>query len=203
MEIVEDYRYFVRYEVESWLDLDADEEAYATKIYGTVLYQEDDDDDEGVPCGYIRVTHLRCAEMMANDEFDPRGWAAADSDEMGEIARAIYRKDGRWTSAIEKQWGDIDVFDLLVINEIELKPEYRGRGLGLQVASRTLDLFGNPCGITALCPWPTEVRGDGETATRRAHHKLAKYSERLGFKRVGGSEVWARSLVHEIDREEN
>ena len=204
MEIVEDYQYFVRYEVESWLALDSEGEGYATKIYGSILYQESEDDEDGMSCGHIRITHLRCDQMAANDDFDPRGWSQAEGDEMAEIARAIYRKDGSWTTAVSEMWGSIELADLLVINEIELEKEHRGRGVGLQVAGRTIDLFGGPCGLVALCPWPTEIADSkDEEAARRAHRKLARYSERLGFKQIAGSDVWARSLMHEISREEN
>lgn len=204
MEIVEDYQYFVRYEVESWLNIDSEGEGYVTKVYGSILRSEAEDDDEGVQCGHVRLTHLRCNEMADNDDYDPRGWGVADTDEMAEITKAIYRKDGNWTSAMDGLWGSIEPADLLVINEIELEPEHRGRGVGLQVVSRALTLFGAPCGVAALSPWPTEVDDpDDEEGAKRGHKKLARYAERLGFKRVPGTEVWARSLVHEIDRVEN
>jgi len=204
MEVLDDYHYFVRYEVESWLHQDANGEGYLTKIYGSIMRAETEEDDEGSPCGHIRVSHLRCDDMMAHDDFDPRGWGKMDGDEMAEIARSLYRRSGEWVPELESMWGSIDPMDLIVINEIELNKEHRGRGIGLQVVSRTLELFGGPCGVAALCPWPTEVDDENdEKSARRAHRKLAKYSERLGFKNLQGTDVWVRSLVHGIDRVEN
>jgi len=204
MEVLEDYQYFVRYEVESRLHMDSEDEGYLTKIYGSILRAESDDDEDGVMCGHIRVSHLRCDEMTNNDDFDPRGWGKVEGDEMHEITRSMYRKNGEWVKPLEEMWGVIDPMDLLVINEIELNKDHRGRGVGLQVVSRTIDLFGQSCGMAALCPWPTEIDDPkNEELTRMAHRKLAKYSERLGFKNLMGTDVWVRSLVHEISRTEN
>jgi len=203
MDVVEDYQYFVRYEVESWLSLDSEGEGYVTKIYGSILCMESEDDD-GLLCGHVRLTHLRCNDMVNNDDYDPRGWGKSDTEEMSEITRATYRRNGTWSSVVEALWGKIDPIDLLVISEIELAKKHRGKGVGLQVASNALRIFGTACGGVALCPWPTEVDDPSdEKATKNAHVKLAKYSERLGFKRLSGTDIWFRSLVHEIDREEN
>lgn len=203
MEVLEDCEYFVRYEVESWLQQDSSDE-YLVKIYGSIMRSEDENDEEGVQCGHIRASHLRCEAMMENDDYDPRGWGNYDSEELTEITKALYRSSGEWSRPLEDMWGAIEPMDLLVINEIELNVEHRGRGIGLQVTARTLDLFGNSCGVAALCPWPTEVEDpNDEMSARRAHHRIAKYSERLGFKNLAGTDVWVRSMVHRIDRIDN
>jgi hypothetical protein len=204
MEVVlEDYRYVVRYEIESWLRMDAGDEGYVTKIYGSISWTDSDDDPEGHQCGYIRAIHLRCNEMIENDVYDPKSWAESESDELGEIAGAIYQDDGEWMPAIDEMWDGIEVADLLVLSEIEIGEVHRGRGLGLQVLSRTIELFGGPCGLVACCPFPTEARAEGEIAAKRAHNKLARYVEKLGIKQIPGTMVWARSLVHDPDPGQN
>lgn len=203
MEILENYRYVVRFEIDSWLNRNADEEGYLTRIYGSISWSDCDSDPEGHQCGYIRALHLRCNNMIDNDEYDPLSWASNESEEVAEIAAAIYQEDGEWMEVIEETWGEIEVADLLIISEIEIGAHHRGRGLGLQVVNRTIELFGGPCGLVACCPYPTEVRMEGELAAKKAHKKLAKHAEMLGFKRLGDSHVWARSLVHDLDRGEN
>jgi hypothetical protein len=161
------------------------------------LLVESDEDDSGVLCGHIRACHLRCTEMVANDEFDPRKWSRADSNELGEIARAVYRVNGKWSPDLAPEMSPSDSADLFVINEVELHPNYRGRGIGLQVVERTVSIFGSSCGVAALCPWPTEIKDPkNEQETRRAHAKLARYSERIKFRRLGETDVWVRRLAN-------
>jgi GNAT superfamily N-acetyltransferase len=197
MEVIEDSRCFVRYDIESWLGRSSGEEGYLTNIFGSILYAESDEDDSGVLCGHIRACHLRCTEMVANDEFDPRKWSRADSNELGEIARAVYRVNGKWSPDLAPEMSPSDSADLFVINEVELHPNYRGRGIGLQVVERTVSIFGSSCGVAALCPWPTEIKDPkNEQETRRAHAKLARYSERIKFRRLGETDVWVRRLAN-------
>lgn len=204
MEVIEESRCFVRYDIESWIGRSSSEEGYLTRVFGSILYAETDDDEDGVVCGHIRACHLRCRDMIENDEFDPRKWGRADSNELAEIARSVYRIDGSWTPATHELLGPVDPEDMLVISEVELHPNYRGRGIGLQVTERTICIFGYSCGIAALCPWPTEMKDPGnEQEARRAHVKLANYSERIGFEQLGASGVWVRSLMRGAKRAAN
>ena len=204
MEVVEDSRCFVRYDIESWLGRSSSDEGYLTGIFGSILYAEDDDDEDGVVCGHIRACHLRCGDMIENDEFDPRKWGRADGKELAEISRAVYKIDGNWTPDIHELLGLIDPRDMMVISEVELHPNYRGRGVGLRAVERTIRIFGSSCGIAALCPWPTEMEDPkNEQEARRAHAKLASYSERIGFKQLGASGVWVRSLMRGSKRTAN
>jgi len=201
MEVIADCRCFIRYEAESWLSREGSEEGYATKIFGSILHADSEDDDDGTLCGHIRVCHLRCMEMIVNDELDPRKWARMESEELAEIAKFVYRAGGGWTQHIEDMFGDIAQKDMLVISEIELHPEFRGLGIGLQAVTRTIELFGGACGLAALCPWPTELEDrKDEQEARRAHAKLAKYSERIGFRQLSDKDVWVRPLVGGVKR---
>jgi len=204
MEVIEDNRCLVRYDIESWLNRSSSDEGYLTNIFGSILYGEDEEDNTGVPCGYIRACHLRCTDMISNDEFNPRKWSRDDSNELSEITRAVYRSNGKWSTDIAASMGLNDPVDLLAISEIELHPDYRGRGIGLQAVERTITIFGSACGVAALCPWPTEIKDtDNEQDTRRAHAKLARYSERIKFSRLGNTDVWVRRLANNREKTTN
>lgn len=201
MEVLEEYRYFIRYDVESWLDQSSEDDGYLTRVHGSVLFAETSNDEDGVLCGHIRACHLRCDDMQDNDDYDPRGWGNHEGGELAEITRSLYTEDGGWSRDLRAMWAQIDPMDLLVISEIELNRDHRGRALGLQVIERTLKLVGGNCGVAALCPWPTKATANGNVnAAYRAHVKIATHAERLGFRRLAGSDVWVRSLVHEIDQ---
>lgn len=196
-----DSRYFIRYGVESYLgDIDEDGR-HALQIEGIVLCSSSDGDD-GTVCGRLRAYILRTKEMIESSGFDIDAWE--DEDELDDIAKAVYTTTGGWSDEVKAAWPDIDSLDVLVIENIFLEKPHRGAGLGLVIVDRTISLFGRGCGLVAISPWPTELdnRGDEEEA-RIAHGKIGKYSQRLGFKGVAGTDMWARSLEHVADRNSN
>jgi hypothetical protein len=83
--------------------------------------------------------------------------------------------------------------DLLVLNRIDIVPTFRGRGLGLLVVSRTIDIFGENCGLVAMKPFPLQFANyldpewhapegleDPDGAFRTALSKLHRYWARAG-----------------------
>ena len=195
-----DSRYFIRYGVESYLG-DVDDDRHFIQIEGIVLCSSVDGDD-GTVCGRLRAYVLRTEEMIENEGFDIDAWI--EEDELDDVAKSIYTASGSWSDEIKLTWPDVDSLDVLVIEDIFIEKPHRGAGLGLVVADRTISAFGRGCGLVAICPWPTEVenRGDEEEA-KAAHHKIGKYSQRLGFKSVTGTDLWAKSLEHTTNRDSN
>jgi hypothetical protein len=196
-----DSRYFIRYGVESCLgDLDEDGKHFV-QIEGIVLCSSSDDDD-GTICGRLRAYVLKTEEMIENEEFDIDAWV--EEDELDDIARAVYTTHGTWSDEIKLAWPDISSMDVIVIEDIFLERPHRRMGVGLVAVERTISLFGRGCGLAAICPWPTEVenRGDEEEA-KIAHRKIGKYSQRLGFKSVEGTDLWVKSLEHVVVRDSN
>lgn len=196
-----DSRYFIRYGIESFLgDVDG-EGKHFIQIEGIVLHSSADDDD-GTICGRIRAYVLRTEDMIENDEFDINAWD--DEDELDDIAKSIYTPSGMWSDEIKFVWPDVSSMDVIVIEDIFLERNHRGMGLGLVVAEKTISMFGRGCGLVVVCPWPTEVENrDDEEEAKLAHLKIGKYSQRLGFRCVSGTDLWARSLEHVVNRDSN
>jgi hypothetical protein len=194
-------RYFVRYGIESWIGDTEDEPGHVFQIEGVVLCSTSDDDD-GTVCGRLRAYVLRTEEMMEGGRFDRDAWA--DEDELDDVATTVYTSNGDWADGVKTLWSDIDSMDVFVLEEISLEKPHRKAGLGLAIADRTISAFGRGCGLVVISPWPTEVqnRGDEEEA-KIAHRKIGKYSERLGFRPIPGTDMWARSLEHKMTRDAN
>jgi hypothetical protein len=200
-QLGQDGQYFIKYGVESWLG-DADEDStYTYQVEGIVLYSSTDGSD-GAVCGRVRAYILRAEEMLEHGEFNRDNWE--DQDELDEIAKTIYTESGAWSSELRATWPDVDKVDVLVIEDIFLEKSHRRTGLGLLIADRTISVFGRGCGLVVISPWPTEVenRGDDEES-KAAWRKIGKYSQRLGFKQVTGTDLWARSLEHALDSGSN
>jgi hypothetical protein len=196
-----DSRYFIRYGVESCLGDVDDDGKRSVQIEGIVLCSSSDDDD-GTVCGRLRAYILKTEEMIEADGFDIDAWEG--EDELDDIARSIYTTSGSWSDEVKSVWPDVESMDVLVIEDIFLEKSHRRLGLGLEIADRTISVFGRGCGLAVICPWPTEVEDrNDEDEAKLAHRKIGKYSQRLGFKSVLGTDLWARSLEHVVDRDSN
>jgi hypothetical protein len=116
-------------------------------------------------------------------------------------------KKGGWRKSIRKKFEPRSA-DLLILERIELKPEYRGRGFGLLAAHSIIEMFGSGCGLVACKPYPLQFEGNnrwtppaqasGATrALRNARKKLRRYWARIGFRRV------PRTVLYALDPERN
>ena len=193
--------YFVKYSVESWVGDVGVESGYLLQIEGVVL-SSDLTEDSGAICGRMRAYVLMANEMIDGGSFDRSVWD--DNEELDDISKLVYTDGGGWSDCAKETWPDVDSMDVLVIEEIFIEKPHRKMGLGLAIADRAISIFGRGCGMVVISPWPTEVdnRGNEEEA-RVAHGKIGKYAQRLGFKMVIGTDLWAKSLEHEIERESN
>lgn len=195
-------QYFVRYGIESWLsDSDDDQPGHLMQIEG-VIHCSSPDSDDGVVCGRLRAYVLRAREMMENGGFDQSTWV--ENDELDDIATTIYSQRGEWADCVKSLWSDISNMDVFVIEEIFIERPHRRTGLGLAIADKTIAAFGRGCGLVVISPWPTEVRNRADDDEARiAHQKIGKYSQRLGFKQIPGTDMWAKSMEHVADRSSN
>jgi hypothetical protein len=116
-------------------------------------------------------------------------------------------KSGCWEyrDSIREQF-EIALLDLLIIQLVEIEPEFRGQRIGLLAISKVVDIFGENCGLVAIKPFPLQFsnfRDSGrcspnemdaaEIAFQRATQKLRRYWDRAGFRRVCGTDYSALS----------
>lgn len=130
-----------------------------------------------------------------------------ESSELGEYHAAFFNPhDCDYKDSIRRQFVDIYGLDLLIINQVEIEPAFRKRGLGLLVVSKIIDVFGENCGLIAMKPFPLQFRNyldpgwlppdgveDPKTAFLAATRKLRNHWGRVGFKRVDGTNYCALS----------
>ena len=98
--------------------------------------------------------------------------------------------------------------DLLIIDRIEVVPKFRGRGVARSAIERTIQIFGEGCGLVVCKPWPLQfapgvardqklprglnVMGIGR---EEAISKLRKYCSQLGFWPLGNTGIYIRSTA--------
>jgi hypothetical protein len=110
-----------------------------------------------------------------------------------------------WRKRVRKKFEPHPV-ELLILDRIELKPEYRGHGLGLLAARCFIEMFGSRCGLVACKPYPLQFEGSNRwrppgrpsgaaKAVHTAQKKLRQYWIRVGFQRV------PRTMLYALDPE--
>jgi GNAT superfamily N-acetyltransferase len=106
-----------------------------------------------------------------------------------------------WRKRVRKKF-DPRSADLLILDRIELQPEYRGQGVGLLAVRCVIEMFGLRCGLVACKPYPLQFEGSNKwtppaqvsgttKSLREARRKLRRYWACAGFKRVPGTMLYA------------
>jgi GNAT superfamily N-acetyltransferase len=62
---------------------------------------------------------------------------------------------GYWKEEIRDEY-EASGCDLLIIDSMEIRPRFRGMGVGPAAIERTIDIFGPACGLVACKPWPLQ-----------------------------------------------
>lgn len=97
--------------------------------------------------------------------------------------------------------GDIWPGNVLILDRLEILPEFRGHNLGLVVMRRLIERFSAGAAVVAIKPFPLQREcaededgwrqrmklGDFENDFRRAAAKLKRHYGRLGFKSMKGT----------------
>lgn len=192
---------------------------YVQEFGGRVFWRHEDHDDparQASPddeklAGHFSGYVLRATRAI-NDGVDLIDHCDAHSQDVFEYAKTFYEEDG---DPVENVWDDAVAAgrDLLVIDEVALHPEHRGKCLGLRIMRRLFDLFGAGCGLAATIPYPLQHLGDqgdmtafnwhSEKNFQKARRKLAAYLQSLGFSRLGRKNFYTISLAHTMPAEKD
>jgi hypothetical protein len=164
------------------------------------------DTESNVPAGRISALIVQVGRVADAGEhlFDVMD---GESSELGEYHAAFFNPHRcDYKDSIRRQFVDIYGLDLLIINYVEIEPALRKRGLGLLVVSKTIDVFGENCGLIAMKPFPLQFRNyldpgwlppagvkNPKMAFLAATRKLRDYWGHVGFKRVKGTDYCALS----------
>jgi len=161
-------------------------------------------DDLGVTVGRVNAFLIRVGRVADAGE-DLGEIMDGESSELGEYHSAFFKPyECEYKDSIRRQFVDICPMDLLILDRAEIQPAFQKRGIGLLAVSKTIDAFGESCGLVVMKPFPLQFRNyrdpawsppegvvDPGAAFRAARQKLRKYWGRAGFKRVNGTDYWA------------
>jgi GNAT superfamily N-acetyltransferase len=87
------------------------------------------------------------------------------------------------------------LIDMMLIERLELHPEFRGQGLGKAIALRAIQKLGANCGVITCVPVPLQFTGLGPNdpspkGMRLAQQRVRGFWEGVGFVRIPASDYY-------------
>ena len=171
---------------------------WALEISGSILLSEKANARFETEIGVFRAFLIQ-TQSARREGFDAPAVLNAKSFATSEYTQLF--QNGEWRKRVKKKF-DPHSTDLLILDRMELKPEYRGYGFGLLAVRCIIKMFGSRCGLVACKPYPLQFEGSNRweppaqisrpaDGFREARKKLRRYWTRVGFKRVAGTMLYA------------
>lgn len=193
------------------LDDPDDELDYVVGFHGRIFDSGSDEDDRETKEALIgRISGYRVyMDLVWDHRRSPMDVFDAHSQTLLEFYEVLF--DHR-TRELKESIGDISIgSDILIIDKVEILPDYRGKSIGLKAVRRTMEFLGSGCAVTALHPHPIQYDGKLDKDwtqrmqpqafacdKRTAKKKLREYWSRLGFQRIGRTSYMAFAMTNRI-----
>lgn len=161
-----------------------------TQIRGKLwIYRKDT--DEVVEAGEIVVQYLdvfraKAAGLSIWDLFDTTSRTGNATYQAVWDAEAQGYKPGI-TDALSG-------YNVLIIHTVQIKPEFRGRNLGLAAVDTTINRFGHDCALVIIKPYPINAYDLTGDQIEQGAKSLSAYYARLGFVKIPNSDLMALDL---------
>ncbi|MBS2014028.1 MAG: hypothetical protein JST00_14155 [Deltaproteobacteria bacterium] len=200
--------YDVRFRIHRPLVPSGDVDEFLLEIHGEITCVGDGHEEPaGIIDAYVlQVTKAAEARESMAEVCD------ATSSELEEVYAVLFDESGELKEEISDGggWGDV-----LYLHRAEVLPSHRGRGVGLMAALRVIEDFGSGCALAVMKPFPLQLEGAGDQRPRsaadqkyrrslaldsfdqdprRARPRLERHWCKLGFERVGDSELFVLDL---------
>ncbi len=198
--IIEDCAFTI--EFTSSTSVENEVENFLTEIEGRIICHSE---NEVAPVGTLRAFY---ADLEGAIDHGEHPYDVLDVEHATELYySALYdARSGGFKESVRNLFGD-EVFyiNLLILDRLEILPEYRGKSLGLACLYRCVQQYGHGCGLAALKPFPLQFEAIYKpdewrqrlllqafgTDQKACARKLVKYYQRLGFVKVPRTEVMA------------
>ncbi len=206
----DDYNILLTWKGESYASLYPDPQDYVYETSGKLF--NIDEFGEGGLMGKFRVYYVD-AERATNQNESLYHVLDDHSAELEEYYEAIFNSDGDFFTdrLLETVNHEINGFNVLIIDRLELLPHYRKKRLGLIILRHLIDRFSSGAAIVAIKPFPLQfesVRSEnhkkwrnklalGEFSTEEdlSNEKLRRYYAQLGFNGLGSSPFMVMSTA--------
>ena len=183
---------------------------YIREIDGTLNIFDEDLEEFSIPVG--RVSAYKVEIALAAQAKEPILFVFDSvNDELSDYFSNLFDEDD-FSSEIQSMLEPASGRDLLIIDRVEIDPEFRGKNLGLIAAMKTIETFSGGCAYVTLRPCPLQFglyRNDAkklktlkydefEKTESRARKRLQKYWGQLGFKQIRDTDVFILSTAYNL-----
>jgi hypothetical protein len=181
-----------------------DESNHSTQMQGKILVSSAGE-ERNLIIGEMRVFYFD-VEGCIDQGYDP--FEIFDNINTGILRyfEILYDPDTGFLKQeiIDLFKGEIFSSNLFVIDRIRIQSAYRGNNIGLAAIYRSIQQFGQGCGLVALTPFPLQFSSSAIDDDRDAEmnyqdftndkelasYKLRAYYQKLGFVQIEDSEIF-------------
>jgi GNAT superfamily N-acetyltransferase len=176
---------------------EGDPSDFITVYHGDIIGMMDDDSEQEI--GTVVVYLIERGRVLNEGISLFEVMDCLDGDSCDCFANLFDQKSEQLKPEVERLLSENRAFqnDMMLIERLELKPEYRGQGLGKEIASRVIQKFGENCSVIACVPVPLQFTGLGPRdkrpeGKRLAQQRVRKFWEGVGFIRLprGDYYIW-------------
>jgi GNAT superfamily N-acetyltransferase len=172
---------------------------FITVYEGNIIGMADDDSEEKIGTLILYIVEVGRAMNERISLFDVMD--CLDGDSCDCFANLFDPETEHLKPEVERLVSEnrATQWDIMLIERLELVPEYRGRGLGRKVALRAIQKFGENCGIITCVPVPLQFSGLGPNDERpkglkSAQRHVRNFWQSVGFGRIPSSDyyIWPK-----------
>ncbi len=211
MNKLEDFSIVMSWSDESYVSEDYESDAFIYETSGDLSIINKSDDKEFI--GKFRVYYVD-VEQAINEGIDIFDMLDCHSSNLAEYYGPIFESEEHdFNNHLLELFGH-DVFgsNLLILDRLEILPQYRGKKIGLIVLRHAITRFSSGAAIVAMKPFPLqfEVKPSGETQKKWhdrmklvqmqtdqevATNTLCNYYSKLGFIKIIDTPMMAVSTA--------
>ncbi len=172
--------YEVTFELSRRLDPDLqDVEEFLIHVFGRIHSVPDPESDDRHAVGTLKGAVVRIADMLEAGE-DPVDICDVEADLVTAFTAIWDADESEFKERLELGFGD-----LLILDQVQIVNEHRGRDAGLRAAWQFLNIFRGGCAAAVTYPFPLDHTLNRNTpAAKAGQKKLQQHWGRLGFKRI-------------------
>jgi hypothetical protein len=173
---------------------------YEIQVLGVDI---ESDSEKKLNVGEAKITRILLEEAINRHE-NIFGVLDATPQEIANICFLVVNPNtGEFEDAIAQLFGELFTrSDILILNRIQIRREFRGKKVGLIVLSRLIQVFGAGCGLVLMKPFPLQFenrpykpsKSDFKGTFSACQKKLIEYYSPLGFQRIPRSDVFCLNL---------
>lgn len=215
MELDDDHRIVLRWASNSDIEYYGEPDDLVYETSGDIIVVDSSDKKKGL-VGKFRLYYIDVGRAMNEDE-EVYHVLDAHSEHLAEYFKPIFdSEDPNFSEQLLDLYShEIYESNFLVIDRLEILPQFRGERLGLKILRHLIDRFSPSAGIVAIKPYPLQFEHEPldkkkidwkrklelsqcSTDQKASTERLHQYYSELGFQILKNSKMMVLSTGHTL-----